>query len=254
MAPAHAFMQTQNRNRLVARAAEVRAACAEAHDPPTDGRNAAGFLVGALLDGITTKRDVERTQFKMPGGGVCVSTFGLGLLGWPEIVIRWPADLREAALGIIRDIALECLNGVPYKQKVALGREVYAARYGVGYRVDELCPPGEDTVHHKFAVMGAKYRADDTPPFVMLSLAVDVRDDRDLPGGVPGTMAVWRKRGGVPCFTGIVQIPLPSPNWQQVDKSISFARLLDTSGDIDGPCRILSPAGFLAEIQQFDPA
>ena len=68
-------------------------------------------------------------------------------------------------------------------------------------------------------------------------LVADVREGVLLPGGIDGTVAVWK--GGA--FTGLVLLPVPTSLWKAVGREHSVARLEDPAGDIMGPCRLVTP-------------
>ena len=125
----------------------------------------------------------------------------------PKIFGNWGAEHAAALAKIIRDLAED-------SAKVYDGRKVASQRDELAYKIEARGEGAFEAV-----------------------LVADVREGVLLPGGIDGTVAVWK--GGA--FTGLVLLPVPTSLWKAVGREHSVARLEDPAGDIMGPCRLVTP-------------
>ena len=132
-----------------------------------------------------------------------VSTIGIV----PAVFGNWGTEHAPALANIIRDLAKD-------SAKVYDGRKVSSQRDQLAYKIEARGEGAFEAV-----------------------LVADVREGVLLPGGIDGTVAVWK--GGA--FTGLVLLPVPTSLWKAVGREHSVARLEDPAGDIMGPCRLVTP-------------
>lgn len=182
-----------------------------------------------------------------------LATVGLALLGLPELFVAWPGDAREAAMGVLMDLAIQACSGEA--DALARGRKVFAARFGVGYQLVEAPSVAGSPLYEPLVALTQSLRLGrpgPPPAALRLALQVDVRDGVLL-GGFEGAVAVYARRGGGKReFTGCVQYPFPSPAWQEVGQDISVARLVDETGPLSGTARVISPEAFHEMMRAFD--
>lgn len=176
-----------------------------------------------------------------------VHTIGMAALGFPELILDFPAELETHATELVHDLMAFAMNGE--RDKFSLDRHVFAARMGIAYRIDAA-----DVDADKFCPEAALLfkQLATLPPCRRLTLVADRREGGAVVAAGPTAMAVYRKLRGIKTFTGLVQVSPPSLAWHMVDESFAMAKLVDPDGDIDGPCVILSPGEFLSEMQKYD--
>ena len=234
MAPAHAYMQQQSREKI----ARV---CKKLAKKPKDPS------VCVSLARIQQAKMPVPIPVAEPGM-VKVATAGMSLLGAPEIFLVWPEEHGEAASGILQDVVLSAMNG-DAALKLAVGRRVFAARFGLGYTI-RAAPECDDSPLFSFLQTHTK-RKTGVPFAVELAFELAVRDGMDLPG-IKGCVALWRPKGGVDVFTGVVQTPVPSPHWMAAGFDCGFARLVEGNDDIEGPIRMLTTGEMMEAMTGFD--
>lgn len=205
-----------------------------------------------MLKTCTDKETVRLLNVVVDREGVIVSsgawgrfTFGLGLLGLPEIMTSFDlADVPDMdEVEIMDDLIIDEMNG---KKKLVPGRRAYACKYGFGYHVRDVDP----SMAAEMRILNTD-RADGRAAAVFLDFApeADRREGRDLPGSTQA-LAMYRDMNGKSTFTGLVKIPMPSPTWHSAGMTDSVARPLGS--DICGPCRIVDPLEFLDVMSRFD--
>ena len=189
---------------------------------------------------------VDRNDVIVTSGRLGRFTFGLGLLGLPEIMTTFDlADVPDRVeVEVMDDLIVDEMNG---RKKLVPGRSAYAGRYGFGYHVIGI---DESGLIPELRILNAT-RTDDRAPAVILEFApgADRREGRNLPGSA-SAMALHRDLDGKSTFTGLITIPMASPMWQAAGMTNSFARPLGK--DICGPCRIVTPDEFLDVMSKFD--
>ena len=246
MAPAHAFLQGASRARLVSRAEKI--ATALRHD-------SAGEDTRALLHCIVNKRDVAIHE-EHAADAVVVTTLGMSLLGLPELMAVWPKHLLEAARGVIQDKVRAALQGEREGTgSLEAGRAVFAARFEVGYEIVYGASPPEESITARLRALavGAGHARADNPTAAVFQFVADVREGVLLPGPNHAAEAVkHRKNGEEIFFDGYVRLPVPSLSWQLTGMEFSMARLEDKEGDVIGPCRIVPPDVYMAEMGQYE--
>lgn len=248
MDPAYAFQANSNAQRIAQRASALLAAT-PAVDP----------MVAAQLGKIVEhKRPLPAIMER--GEVVNVGTFGMSLLGKPEVMMRWPIERKEAAEGVIADVINGAISGAMDAQALRPGRAVIADRFELAYRVEAMDEGvmGNCCLWKTFTDATAAYRLDATPAVVDLKFCADLREGVAVRGRVAGTLGMWRNKNGVSTFTGFVQLPIPSLTWRSVGKDVSIARLVDATGgdthDICGPHVIVQPEEFIQAMGSYDPA
>lgn len=85
----------------------------------------------------------------------------------------------------------------------------------------------------------------------------DNLDHGCIADNIEGTLAIWRKKDGRDVFTGIVRLPVASPDWLWLGYSFCHAELVNppgTDGDRQsfGPSRVISPCQFLERMKLYD--
>lgn len=182
------------------------------------------------------------------------ATAGLSLNDCPELFIIWPCpSMREAAIMILNDLIVECHNGNS-KQKLVVGRNVYAQAYGIGYRID-IAPDVDGSPLYEFLRDNRtpNLKKSDVPFAMQLEFVTDVRDDVILSFGIKGGLALWRKKDGVKTFTGLVRCPIPSPNWAAAGRDYCLVEMLDPdTDDLESACRVVTPAEAMEIFSEFD--
>lgn len=237
MAPAHAYMQNQAMLRIASTAQTLKA---KTEDPE-------------IRNWLNTMQDMKRPIVGRYGETcetLCRhSTLGMGLMGAPEIGLAWPEGLHDAAFGILEDLKLSVMNGEMHQ--LAVGRTVYAVRFGIGYVVRDASECSDWSPVHDFLKEHTQ-RKPDIPFAVRLDMVVDLRDGIDLPG-LKGCMALYKKKGGVSTFTGVVKTPMPSPYYAANGSDYGVARLADgNANDIEGPIRMLTLEEFQERMSVYD--
>lgn len=231
MRPMHMFMQANARQRLKKTAAEWR----------VQAEN-------SIPDVKSCLETVAQTGFPLkisPDQGTRVATFGLALIGHPEIFVAWSPGFEEQAAEILQDLVVTCLNG-DGREKLQDGRQVLAARLGIGYMI-KTAPDVSDSPLYAFL----KQRST-APTFAFeLKFVMDARDDVDLPG-FPTALSIWKKKRGVDKFTGLIKTPVPSPNWAKIGCEYGIAKLIDKNGPINGPCRMTTPEEAMRIFAKYD--
>ena len=124
-----------------------------------------------------------------------------------------------------------------------------AARFGIGYRFDAAAIDA-DGFSPEAALLFKQLGT--APPCRRLTLVADRREGGAVVLAGPTAMAVYRKLQGVETFTGIVAVAPPSLSWNLVGQPRAMATLVDPDGEINGPCVILTPGEWLADMQQYD--
>jgi len=207
-----------------------------------------GPMVRALLQRMVEHKTIA-PLWEVTGGRFRAHTVGHCALRIPEVVFDWPAELEEAAQGILCDFMAMAMNGE--RDKFEDGRFVLAARFGVGYQLQSVVPDPDGAFPEVGKLLGGLAT---TPACLRLALIADRRDDGQvLAGGEEGTRGLWRKRNGRDCFTGLVALPSPpSYKWSLVEQPRAIARLVDPEGDILGKCVILSPGEALDAMREYD--
>ena len=64
--------------------------------------------------------------------------------------------------------------------------------------------------------------------------------------------ALWRRKGGVEMFTGIVRLPVTSESWEPRYDDCCFAKLVDRDGPLNGLCVVITPEEFLDAMAEYD--
>lgn len=255
MAPAHRYLQRAARTKLAKRAGGLAGALEAALFATPGGADGVEWGNCDAVIAQQLRQAEERCEpaflLDSDGDDARVVTVGLSLLGHPEVLIRWPKVHADAARDIARDLVIEVFNGEGATH-LSDGRHCFAARFGLGYRVERSDAPGDQMFGGRLGALTAKWRHAGTPPTVTLRLILDVREGGVLLAGCADAMAIWRKKGGVDVFTGLVKLPVPSVSWDAVGKSFSVASLKDIHGPLDGPCTIATPREFLAIMAEYD--
>lgn len=224
MAPAHAFMQVNARAKIKAKAAALMDKTS--HATTNEQLKRLAKTGQPLILDFGDKRECK------------LATFGLSLHGVPELYCAWPCpSMRNAAAGVLQDLILTALNGEA-KDKFAVGRMVYAQRFGVAYGIVPAGPVDDSPLFSFLETHGSA-----KPVFALeLHFGFDLRDGVDLPLGVKNGRAIWKPKDGVDTFTGLVRVPIPSPAWAEAGFNHCVVKLLhEDSFDIEGPCRVLPP-------------
>jgi hypothetical protein len=237
MEPAHRHLQGLAREKVVACAQMWLAAI------PDLGPMARATLERMVdMSMVAPLWDVTGERFRAHTVGHCA-------LRIPELVFDWPAELNDAAFGIMRDLTAHALNGE--RGKFQEGRLVFAERFGVWYVLQSVAPDPDNA----FPEVGKLLRGlATTPACLRVALVADRRDNGEvLAGGEAGTRALWRKRDGRDVFTGMVALPSPpSQKWLLTEQPCAIAQLVDPEGDILGKCVILSPGEALEAMREYD--
>jgi len=244
MAPAHAFSQTAQRRKLVERATGLL----QQLDPTNVPEH---VPIRDRLEAIVRDRDVILATQEGEDTSA-IMTFGMHLIGYPELVLRWPKVHAEAAREIVHDLVAAALNGA--RAKLQDQRRVFAMRLELSYSMEGRGLPdlstGELRVMHNLT---STFLDSTVPPTLALRLLVDSREGVVLKGvPEPEPFAIWCKKDGRDVFTGLVRLPFPSKSFSALDMQFSVARLVDPAGALDGDRVILSPGEFMAELAQYD--
>ena len=240
MAPAFEFNQAQAASRI--RKEIYRIVLGEGDECTTELRDVLArvkelgrpLVIDATGGGDEEHRGEEASACR-GGEHLRLATVGLALLGLPELFVAWPDDAREAAMGVLMDLAIQACSGEA--DALARGRKVFAARFGVGYQLVVAPSVAGSPLYEPLVALTQSLclgRPEAPPTALRLALQLDMRDGVLL-SGFEGAMAVYARRGGKREATGCVQYPFPSPAWQEVGQDISVARLEDETGPLLGP-------------------
>ena len=129
----------------------------------------------------TKRPTIERHEdTDASGTALCYySTAGMSIMGTPEVVVAWPAELHDAASGIVEDLMLSAMNGDVEKFEVE--RKVFAQRFGIGYTIVDASG-SSDYLPQLVFLKEHTQRRPGVPFVVRLDMVLDTRDGVDLPG------------------------------------------------------------------------
>lgn len=235
---AHRHLQKCSHERLQLRAAAVLAELPSEH--PTRPFFANIKQTGKVKVIVMT----DEGQFR-------AATVGLGLLGQPELLLRWPEALKEQASDVMHDLIISCCEGEGASKLYDM-RSVYAMRLDLAYKMHATACADEEFCRGMLSAATAAYAVEGVPKALTLELVADMREGVLLSKGFKAGLAVYRNKNGVSTFTGLVRVPIPSRSWAAHNYQFCHARLADYDGDLEGPCTIITPAEYMDVIRDYD--
>ena len=176
---------------------------------------------------------------------VTMASVGLGLIGQPELKLRWPVVHAQKARCIFGDLIDQAYFGRKHHDLPYDGKQVMALAYDLSYTVVAEPDPSNEFGHGLITEATKAYRPKGAARQFELVFHADLREGVVLPGGVPGTLPRFESKNGVQVFTGLVELPVPSRTWSLSPFERSIAKLVDPDGPYDGPHTILTPPEFL---------
>ena len=153
---ADAELEKQSTRRMRSNAASIRCiVCSECNN----------FIDSLMTNGR------PMAMYKEENGNLRVATYGMGLIGYPEIHAIWPIEREEALFRVVSDIIVSAMQST---FKVEKGRHILEARFDLVYKMETYEMDLESGPYERFLAAEKQFLCEGNSHAVEMKLVTDI--------------------------------------------------------------------------------